>query len=60
MIKILVDRQEPNAEIIRSRQDFKGVLKSYEQQRKLFHNPWFFGVVGFSCLILSLLVLLPI
>ncbi|MEY3084865.1 MAG: hypothetical protein RL037_1045 [Bacteroidota bacterium] len=60
MIKILVDRQEPNAEIIRSRQDFKGVLKSYERQRKLFHNPWFFGVVGFSCLILSLLVLLPI
>jgi hypothetical protein len=60
MIKILVDRQEPNAEIIRSRQDFKRVLKSYERQRKLFHNPWFFGVVGFSCLILSLLVLLPI
>jgi hypothetical protein len=60
MIKILVDRQEPNAEIIRSRQDFKGVLKSFERQRKLFHNPWFFGVVGFSCLILSLLVLLPI
>ena len=32
MIKILVDRQEPNAEIIRSRQDFKGVLKSFERQ----------------------------
>jgi hypothetical protein len=60
MIKILVDRPEPDTQSIKKRQDFDKVLKSYEKQRRVFHNPWFFGVVGFSCLLIMLSILNPL
>ncbi|MBM3418499.1 MAG: hypothetical protein FJY17_06225 [Bacteroidetes bacterium] len=55
MIKILVDRKEPDSHSIKNRQDFQKVLKMYEKQIRLFYNPWFYGAVGFSSLLLFLL-----
>ena len=56
MIKILVDRPEPDTLSIKKRQDFDKVLKSYDKQRRVFHNPWFFGVVGFSSFVMFLFI----
>ena len=56
MIKILVNRIEPSSESIKKRQNFNKILQIHERQRRVFHNPWFYGVVGFSCLLTFALI----
>lgn len=47
MIKILVNRKEPSRQIVASHRDFVSIMNRYHK-RKIYQNPWFYGVVGFS------------
>jgi hypothetical protein len=57
-IKIIVDGDSPSKNQIFAKQDFTKVLKKYNQLYKpaVFKNPWFFGIVGLSSLLIIILV----
>jgi len=57
-IKIIVDNMEPSKSDILSNQNFEKVLKKYNQLYKpaVFMNPWFYGIVGLSSLLIAIIV----
>jgi len=56
MIKFLIDRKIPSRLTIKNRQDFETILRKVPKHKSL-NNPWFYGAIGFSSLILFLIFL---
>lgn len=55
MIKILVNRVQPDSVKIEKNQDFELILKKINQGKDKKSIPWFYGAVGFACAFIVLL-----
>lgn len=55
MIKILVDRVQPDSVKIEKNQDFDLILKKINQGNEKKSIPWFYGAVGFACAFIAIL-----
>ena len=55
MIKLLIDRQFPSKESIANRQNFNEILDALPKE-KSFNSPWFYGAIGFSTVLLLILL----
>ena len=57
MIKILVNRVQPDSVKIEKKQDFDLILKKINQGNDKKSIPWFYGVIGFACAFIAFLAL---
>jgi len=55
MIKLLVDRQFPSKEAIANRRNFNEILDALPK-KKTINSPWFYGAIGFSTVLLLILL----
>ena len=55
MTKLLVNRKEPSRNEIANRQDFETVLVNIRKVKSL-NSPWFYGAIGFSTVLLLILL----
>jgi hypothetical protein len=56
MIKCLIDRKMPTKESIAKRQDFDAILKKVPRNYTI-NSPWFYGAIGFSSVLLLILLI---
>mgnify|MGYP007063360986 CR=1 FL=1 len=56
-IKVIVNQKKLSSAEISMKQDFDAILKKFHQQKKMWKNPWFFGPVGISVLLLFYIVI---
>ena len=55
-IKIIVDGFEPSKEEVLATRDFNKVLRKYNRMKPaIFVNPWFYGIVGLSSLMIAII-----
>ncbi|NBX80893.1 MAG: hypothetical protein EBQ94_11045 [Flavobacteriales bacterium] len=55
MIKILVDRVQPDSAKIEKNQNFDLILKKINQGNDKKSIPWFYGAIGFACAFIAIL-----
>lgn len=56
-IKIVIDGFEPTKEEILATRDFNKVLRKFNRKKPtVFVNPWFYGVVGLSSLLIAFIL----
>lgn len=55
MIKLLIDRQFPSKEAIANRQNFNEILDALPK-KNIINSPWFYGAIGFSTVLLLILL----
>ena len=55
MIKILVDRVQPDSAKIEKNQNFDLILKKINQGNDKKSTPWFYGAIGFACAFIAIL-----
>ena len=55
MIKLLIDRQLPSSETIATRRNFNEILDALPK-KKTMNSPWFYGAIGFSTVLLLILL----
>ena len=56
MIKLLIDRQFPSKESIAKRQNFNEVLDALPKKKSL-NSPYFYGAIGFSTVLILILLM---
>ena len=57
MIKCLIDRKMPSKENVAKRQDFDAVLKKVPRNYPI-NSPWFYGAIGFSSVLILILLII--